>query len=213
MVKKGFTLAEVLITLSIVGVISALTVPNLVGNASKKGQVALLRKAYLDLSEAIETELMEKDRATIGSLFSTDEKIQDFLKRHFKVTKNCGASTSGCLASEIVTMDGASITLPQNLNCITNAAGIAICMQVSTEKNVVMIDVNGTKDPNIKGRDVFALTYTNKGDLVDAIKVNGSYTDPYVTVSNDTLLTECKASTDIGGCFEHILNNNWTMEY
>ena len=50
--KKGFTLAEVLITLGIIGIVAAITIPNLVSNYKKsvtenklKAQVALISSA------------------------------------------------------------------------------------------------------------------------------------------------------------------------
>ena len=44
MKKFGFTLAEVLITLGIIGVVSALTMPNLIANYQKKVWVTQLKK-------------------------------------------------------------------------------------------------------------------------------------------------------------------------
>ena len=44
--KKGFTLAEVLITLGIIGVVAALTLPSLITNYRKKQTVAQLKKVY-----------------------------------------------------------------------------------------------------------------------------------------------------------------------
>ena len=43
--NKGFTLAEVLITLGIIGVVAALTLPSLITNYQKKQIVAQLKKA------------------------------------------------------------------------------------------------------------------------------------------------------------------------
>ena len=43
---KGFTLAEVLITLGIIGVVSALTMPALVANYKKQEAVSKLKKSY-----------------------------------------------------------------------------------------------------------------------------------------------------------------------
>ncbi|MDR1327158.1 MAG: type II secretion system GspH family protein [Heliobacteriaceae bacterium] len=45
MMKKAFTLAEVLITLGIIGVVAALTMPSLIANHKKKVYVTGLRKA------------------------------------------------------------------------------------------------------------------------------------------------------------------------
>ncbi len=49
MKKIGFTLAEVLITLGIIGVVAALTIPTLVNNYQKKTYVTGLQRAYAQL--------------------------------------------------------------------------------------------------------------------------------------------------------------------
>ena len=51
--KKGFTLAEVLITLGIIGVVAALTMPTLMSNYRKHQTVTQLKKAYSEISQAI----------------------------------------------------------------------------------------------------------------------------------------------------------------
>ncbi len=44
--KKAFTLAEVLITLGVIGVVAAMTMPSLVANYQKKVWVNQLKKLY-----------------------------------------------------------------------------------------------------------------------------------------------------------------------
>ena len=51
--QKAFTLAEVLITLSIIGVVAAMTVPTLMSNTSNQQHVTALKKAYSTLSNAM----------------------------------------------------------------------------------------------------------------------------------------------------------------
>lgn len=51
--KKGFTLAEVLITLGIIGVVAALTIPTLIGNSQEKETVARLKKFNSVMNQAI----------------------------------------------------------------------------------------------------------------------------------------------------------------
>ena len=61
--KKAFTLAEVLITLGIIGVVAAMTLPSLVGNYKKKVTVTRLKKFYSTMQQAIQ--LAEKDYGDI----------------------------------------------------------------------------------------------------------------------------------------------------
>ena len=51
--SNGFTLAEVLITLGIIGVVAALTMPALIGNYQKKEITTRLKKTYSIVQQAI----------------------------------------------------------------------------------------------------------------------------------------------------------------
>lgn len=51
--QKGFTLAEVLITLGIIGIVAALTLPSMINNSNKKEFEALLKKQYSALQQAV----------------------------------------------------------------------------------------------------------------------------------------------------------------
>ena len=50
--KRGFTLAEVLVTLGIIGVVSAMTVPTLMQNYQRKSYVTQLHKVYNEIQQA-----------------------------------------------------------------------------------------------------------------------------------------------------------------
>jgi len=50
--KNAFTLAEVLITLGIIGVVAALTIPNLIANYKEKQSIAHWKKMYSVISQA-----------------------------------------------------------------------------------------------------------------------------------------------------------------
>ena len=54
MSKKAFTLAEVLITLSILGVVAAMTIPNVVFNYKEKANIVKLKKVYSQLQNAFD---------------------------------------------------------------------------------------------------------------------------------------------------------------
>lgn len=54
MFKKAFTLAEILITLGIIGVVAAMTMPVLIENYKKKQTVTQLKKIYSALQQSIQ---------------------------------------------------------------------------------------------------------------------------------------------------------------
>lgn len=57
--KFAFTLAEVLITLGIIGVVAAMTMPSLIANYQEKQRVSQLKKVYSALSQAFVTAVQE----------------------------------------------------------------------------------------------------------------------------------------------------------
>lgn len=61
--KKAFTLAEVLITLGIIGVVAALTLPNIVGYYKRKESSVRIKKFYSIMEQAIR--LSEIDNAEV----------------------------------------------------------------------------------------------------------------------------------------------------
>lgn len=57
--KQAFTLAEVLITLGIIGVVAALTIPTLIANHKKQEVVTKLKKVYTVMNQAINLSVSE----------------------------------------------------------------------------------------------------------------------------------------------------------
>ena len=52
-IKSGFTLAEVLITLGVIGVVAAITMPTIINNTQGKQYVVAFKKLYANFSNAI----------------------------------------------------------------------------------------------------------------------------------------------------------------
>lgn len=80
MKKFAFTLAEVLITLGIIGVVAAITIPGLVFNAQKAGWVARLKETVAIVNQAHKLIMAEEDVTEMGETgihFSRDKKRCD----------------------------------------------------------------------------------------------------------------------------------------
>lgn len=77
MKKFAFTLAEVLITLGIIGVVAAITIPGLVFNAQKAGWVARLKETVAIVNQAHKLIMAEEDVTEMGETgihYSRDKK-------------------------------------------------------------------------------------------------------------------------------------------
>lgn len=102
MKKEAFTLAEVLITLAIIGVIASMTIPSLIGSTNNAEIVAKVKKYQSVFSQAVLK--AEVDNNCIGDLsacgaFSAAGEVPtapwNFLKPYLNITKDCGTAT-GC---------------------------------------------------------------------------------------------------------------------
>lgn len=70
--EKAFTLAEVLITLGIIGIVAALTLPALVASNKEKARVTNLKKIYSQMQNAWNMAIAENGDATNWDLAKTD---------------------------------------------------------------------------------------------------------------------------------------------
>ena len=93
----AFTLAETLIVMGIIGIVSALTLPNLNSSTGEKEKVAKVKKLYQNLNDAV-------GRAAVvyGPLGGWDldsgndvfERVGARITEFMKVSKACGSSSS-----------------------------------------------------------------------------------------------------------------------
>ena len=162
---KSFTLAEVLITLVIIGVVAALTIPNLMQKYQEQTTVKKVQKFYSNLSNAYI--LAEKENGPAsdwGFLTSTNvqnrEKMYNYIfKPYFKIAKDCGTSTAGnCLANTYTTLNKYS-TIASYENTYKLALDDGSTVLFYTVDNgasvLFLYDFNGVKGPNQWGIDAF----------------------------------------------------------
>ncbi len=86
--KKGFTLAEVLITLGIIGIVAAMTMPSLIQKHQKRVTAERLKKMYTTLRTAIDlAELNNGPRENWS--FASDEEATNFYINEILSRMNC----------------------------------------------------------------------------------------------------------------------------
>lgn len=169
---RSFTLAEVLITLGIIGIVAAMTLPTLVGKYQKVETATKLKKAYTILQEATKRsevsngELKYWDFSLSSNSFYTTyykphlSSVKEFINTAppLEVTYSClKGSCSGEYGSY------SSPAVPKIL--LSDGTLIAFDPTVSAQR-IILVDVNGYKKPNKWGRDMFAFSLQSDIGLV-----------------------------------------------
>ncbi len=86
--KQGFTLAEVLITLGIIGVVVAMTIPTLIQKHNNHVVETKLKKVYSVMNQALNmSELENGDKTDWVNELRTLEGMQKYLLPYLKTTK------------------------------------------------------------------------------------------------------------------------------
>lgn len=92
--KQGFTLAEVLITLGIIGVVAAMTMPTLMNSTQGAQYKAAYKKALSALSQAV-TLNVALDEWNFADLDASTYKLEDMLKSRMNVVRTETGSFAG----------------------------------------------------------------------------------------------------------------------
>ena len=160
--KSAFTLAEVLITLGIIGVVAALTLPTLIQNHQKQVYVTGLKKAYSNIQNAFSKAMLDegitdwKQSECYSS--SNYEACLNNLKKQFKIVSTTpmeGPTPGGSIwgynnvLADFTTSDGVMYKLYDEW--VTDFG----CMTGFPVLKYFFVDVNGLKGPNQFGRDKF----------------------------------------------------------
>lgn len=86
---RAFTLAEVLITLGIIGIVAAMTIPNLIETYQKKRTAIEVKKAYTELNQILRMAIADYGEPSGWSYYDTDELaqwVQTYFEPYVKIT-------------------------------------------------------------------------------------------------------------------------------
>ena len=209
--KKAFTLAEVLVTLGIIGVVSAMTVPTLMQNYQKKSYVTQLNKVYNEIQQAIVQLMTDRNAVNLKeSGINSTAATQNFIKNYFKVVNTCNQSLTPCFGDSYKLLNGQTYGTSGHVNTsyvLTGGAAIRplYVAEGSAGKIVnILVDINGQQGPNILGRDTFYMAIYNNGSI-DSYNANATSV-PLTEDQRDSAGSEW-------GPFGQILNDNWEMTY
>jgi prepilin-type N-terminal cleavage/methylation domain-containing protein len=166
-IKSAFTLAEVLITLLIIGVVASLIIPNLINDAQNAEFKAAYKKAYgvatLALRKANAEGLIQEKTAWCD--YPKSFYNWTAFKNQFSVVKECDYSNyqNNCWADgELIYQTNNPPGLPND--DISTAESFFVDSTGMTwvyfQCFYYLVDTNGLKGPNKYGRDRFEFTFT-----------------------------------------------------
>jgi prepilin-type N-terminal cleavage/methylation domain-containing protein len=195
---KAFTLAEVLITLVIIGIIAAITVPQLKTMAENQEYISAYKKLYSSLCQ-FHSALKRDNGGYFDGLFSDVDTTINTFKKYYNTAKVCEKAVTDTLcfpsytyknnsagtttryddpsaSKSIILTDGSILTFVSfSSNCKNNGElkSAIGCVRIRA-------DVNGWKKPNQVGKDVFDFYISEdkiipRGDPLTTTTINDSY--------------------------------------
>lgn len=178
----AFTLAEVLITLGIIGVIAAITIPVVIGSSEKQVIVSKVKEAYSIISQA--TNQINNDcNGDIANCLTTpsanhfdsatNAEVANLYKQKLSVVKDCGINSDGCFPSggykyldNIESFYNVETTSWFYKMTLANGMSVAFVWNGPTNPLWwdslyigIYVDINGISGPNMLGKDFFWFVY------------------------------------------------------
>ena len=224
---KGFTLAEILVTLSVVGVIASMTLPSLSANVQKQQVGPALAKAINTLESANQMVLQNSGARTLdraipnGAAANNSAYFSQILsqcvpftpttlsKPYYNFRSSTNANYSGYTG--YTTKDNMTFwvtaRLPQNSNVRQE---INLNPNYGGQYYPVWVDINGhSKGPNMMGKDLFSLIVDTKGSVMaygsDAFRA-------YSSLQQMDWRTKCPNTSPVT-CAGSIVDNGYKVVY
>ena len=217
--KKAFTLSEVLITLTVLGIIAAITIPTLSAAAQKHGFATSVKKFHSNLSNAVANYMAINDYTTLSNspLEQEDENeeatgqeaVNQFIRDNFKVTKECTRNNANeCFGNTYKSVSGNNTKTAAQIitdRAMVLADGSVVSIEARGDRYMyVHVDINGKKGPNVGGYDMWEMS----------IYYNGSIGEESPGSDRDAdFLGMCKDKAYGGGCFSQLKKNDWVIDW
>lgn len=195
----AFTLAEVLLTMTIVGAVAAMTIPNLHYNKVKKEYTAKLKNFYSHMESAILD--MEADKGSFRDMIKPAsgngftwymENIDPYMGHQYVDTTN----------KKVYYKDGSKLDLFYTGGCLD-----------------VNYDVNGDQKPNSNGYDIYRFLYCFDDGNRESWFGNkdiffGTYGSGLVTTATtrEQMIAKCKDASTRSWCSRLLLNDQWEFK-
>ena len=231
MKKFAFTLAEVLITLTVIGVVAAMVLPNLMKHYEKKTLETQTKHFYSMMTLAVHNYMADNkiDDLTDSPLFcerfesgeECEKDVRDFIMKYLKVAlvcRNINSVDNSCYETTAKVIDKRSENHgswgPDYILAHGYAMHVREMPNPQSPFNII-VDVNGEAGPNRGGRDIWNINVYYDGTI------NGAHLNPECVKDssctqrtiNRLFYSKCFTSYDGDGCFGHFRENGFKFDY
>jgi prepilin-type N-terminal cleavage/methylation domain-containing protein len=217
---KAFTLAEVLITLLIIGVVASLVIPNFLQDTQNEELNVQFKKDFSTFNDAARLMMLDNG-GNLAGLFANNMDLMNKFGDYIPLIKKCPTNNTGCFHTGTNSWknlhgdDGWINQTDYPTAIITNGSLIRFTLARSdceydygtgsvAEHSCgnLVFDVNGFKGPNMAGRDIFYVWVTKTGiypyGMTNDIRSNWS---AYCNKNNSTINSGI-------GCTAKVLGNS-----
>ena len=224
--RVAFTLAEVLITLGIIGVVAAITLPTLIQNYQKQVLVTQLKKVVNTLENNSRKILADEgvDSLKDTPLYSADGSIsdgahdfklnKDYFEKHYKLIPLSETTEYAKFIKSIKNSIGGGIDEINNYYS-SDGACISVSSYIGNSSlgPEFLIDINCDKRPNKVGYDRFYISILENGLI--ALNNNGLEAADCSSEFLDELEENAAMQLIFGGdaCFKRIVQDGWKINY
>ena len=211
--KKAFTLAEVLITLGIIGVVAAISIPQLITNYQKKVTATKLKQTYSLINQAFKISIINNGNVDNWTYSSINEYTSTFWSPYLKFVKfcktpfECGYKNNFPWYCRNANKNSLCViywypwqtnsTYARNMLILANNSYILF----NYNNKDIYIDINGPSEPNEFGKDFFALE----------INSNSVSTAGYLD-NQATITANCSPNGQKDKCLTKIMRDGWEIK-
>ena len=176
--KFGFTLAEVLITLGIIGIVAAMTLPAPVNNTKGKELETQYKKAYSIITQAVNRMNAEQGFvANWSSYAACSNEFAEKFSEYFMPLIDCGKDKCSTYVDEDNTYVSKYKTFNGNSSCadcfndgqfiLADSMFVTINHCFKPNKILIAVDINGVYNkPNRYGHDFFVFQIIDDGKVL-----------------------------------------------
>lgn len=235
--KKGFTLAEVMIAMSLIGIITSLTIPTFITSNKNKSHAAKLSTTIAAVENAFVSMIAAE---AVNDLTETDFYSSTNANTLGKYLKLEGSDTSlanlGYPAAPFKYMDSTGFNPSYTIVFRTKSGAVLILNKTSIKQKeedvkkyggsisegigYMDIDVNGPSKPNMWGRDVFRFVVGIDGMLYPCGGLNysilayNSNTGLWdIASKTNEINAACNGSNKKIGCTARLIDKNFEPDY